>query len=89
MRLIKIHEVENIFTAEELIFLSILSIEYFWCEMHYTGRFCLLFSLNKVFNRFACSLDFPSLTQSKVIKYLVFVGNRNETKHASSLARRI
>lgn len=52
MSLIKIHEVENIFTAEELIFFfSILSIECFWCEMHDTGRSRLLISLNKVFNK--------------------------------------
>lgn len=57
MCLIKIREVENIFTAEELILLSVLSIECFWCEMHYTGRFHLLFSLNKIFNQLVYSLD--------------------------------
>lgn len=57
MCLIKIHEVENIFTAKELIFLSILSMECFWCEMHYTGRFRLLISLKKVFNQLIYHLD--------------------------------
>lgn len=55
MCLIKIHEVENIFTDEELIFPSILSIECFWCEMRYTRGFCLFISL-KVSNQLVYSL---------------------------------